>query len=160
MKSKTTLKLLSLPCFVFPILNHAQSAILTSGNDIKSGSGSISYSVGQIVYKNIDNEGGRIAQGVQQPYEITALQTSESLLGKNITIYPNPVKDLLYVDFNKEDFKNSIYQLFDGQGQLLKSEKISGQKSEINFSIYPTSIYILKIENQSKAIKTFKIIKK
>lgn len=160
MKSKITLKLLSLPCFIFPIINYAQSAIIPTGNNIKNGNGGISYTVGQIAYKSIESPTEKITQGVQQPYEIITLQTLESFQNKAILIYPNPVKDILYVDFNKDYIKNSNYQLFDGQGKLIKSEKISNQKSEINFSTYPTAIYILKIESDSKNIKTFKIIKK
>jgi len=160
MKAKTTLKLLSWPFFMFPIFNYAQSAIVTTGNEIKTVTGSVSYSVGQIANKNKDAASGKITEGVQQPYEITTLRTSESSPTKNITIYPNPVKDMLQIDFNNEEFKNSNYQLFNAQGQLINSGKISAQKTEINFSTYPTSIYILKIEDNSKVNKSFKIIKK
>lgn len=151
-------------CFVLAILPlglmKAQNALLATGTTATGATGSVSYSVGQIDYsaKGANNE---ITEGVQQPYEIVTLAVSEDgNTEKNISLYPNPVKDVLFVDFNQEKFSNSTYQLYDAQGKLIKNGNFSQKKNELNFSMLPASVYIIRIFSDNKMVKTFKIIKK
>jgi hypothetical protein len=139
---------------------NAQTAVLATGADASGGNGSVSYSVGQVAYlaKGSNNN---ILEGVQQAYEITSLAAEEtSLTEKDILLYPNPFKDFLYLDFTTNSYKNSEYQLFDAQGKLIKKDKITQSKSEFNFSSLPSAMYIIRINQEGKNIKTFKIIKK
>ena len=139
---------------------HAQQAIAATGLDATGSGGSSSYSVGQIDYsaKGANNE---ITEGLQQPYEIVTLAVSDNgNVEKNISLYPNPVKDILFVDFNQEKFSNSTYQLYDAQGKLIKNGNFSQKKNELNFSMLPASVYIIRIFSDNKMVKTFKIIKK
>jgi Dockerin type I domain/Secretion system C-terminal sorting domain len=48
----------------------AQQSINASGNSASNANGSISYSVGQVVFDNITNSVGQINQGVQSPYDL------------------------------------------------------------------------------------------
>ena len=108
--------------------------------------------------KGANNE---ITEGLQQPYEIVTLAVSDNgNVEKNISLYPNPVKDILFVDFNQEKFSNSTYQLYDAQGKLIKNGNFSQKKNELNFSMLPASVYIIRIFSDNKMVKTFKIIKK
>ena len=139
---------------------HAQQAIAATGFDATGSGGSSSYSVGQIDFsaKGANNE---ITEGLQQPYEIVTLAVSDNgNVEKNISLYPNPVKDILFVDFNQEKFSNSTYQLYDAQGKLIKNGNFSQKKNELNFSMLPASVYIIRIFSDNKMVKTFKIIKK
>ena len=63
-------------------------------------------------------------------------------------------------DFTSNDYRDSSYQLFDAQGKLIKKDKISQSKSELNFSDLPSAMYIIKIKQEGRDIKIFKIIKK
>lgn len=138
----------------------AQQAITATGFNATGSGGSSSYSIGQIDYsaKGANNE---ITEGLQQPYEIVSLAVSEDgNAEKNISLYPNPVKDILFVDFNQEKFSNSTYQLYDAQGKLIKNGNFSQKKNELNFSMLPASVYIIRIFSDNKMVKTFKIIKK
>lgn len=141
-------------------LMKAQTAVLTTGTTAAGANGSVSYSVGQVAYSQ-KGANLQITEGMQQPYEITTLEVDdESVMEKKILLYPNPVRDFLNVDFGKENFHNSNYFLFDSQGKLIKSGNFSQQKTELNMSEFPTSIYIIQIFQNKKNIKTFKIIKK
>ena len=53
----------------YPINLYSQQSILTVGGNISGGSGSASYSLGQISYQYFYNGSGYINQGVQQPAE-------------------------------------------------------------------------------------------
>ncbi|MBW7675415.1 T9SS type A sorting domain-containing protein [Chryseobacterium chendengshani] len=138
---------------------NAQKALLATGSNTAGGNGSVSYSVGQI---DFTTKGNQVMEGVQQAYEITTLSTTETAGSdkKDILLYPNPFKDFLFVDFTTNDHRNSEFQLFDSSGKLLKEDKIKESKSEFNFSALPSAMYIIRINQNGKNIKTFKIIKK
>lgn len=150
-----------LTLFIVPFgLIKAQTAVLTTGTTASGAIGSVSYSVGQVAYSQ-KGSNQQIMEGVQQAYEITSLEVDdESILEKKILLYPNPVSDILNVDFGKENYHNSNYVLFDSQGKLLKTGKFSQQNTELNMAELPTSVYIIQIFQEKKNIKTFKIIKK
>ena len=150
-----------LTAIIVPLgLMKAQTAVLATGTTVSGASGSISYSVGQMAYLQ-KGSNLQITEGVQQPYEIITLAVEDSSLGeKNILLYPNPVKDFLNVDFGKENFQNSRYVLFDSQGKMVKTGNLINQKTELDMTTLPTSVYIIQIFQKEKNIKTFKIIKK
>ncbi|MCW3160598.1 T9SS type A sorting domain-containing protein [Chryseobacterium oryctis] len=149
-----------IPILIVSGLLKAQSAVLSTGADATGSNGSVSYSVGQVVYLSKGNN--EVLEGLQHAYEITTpLSTNEiSENEKGILLYPNPFRDYLYLDFTTNDYKNSDYQLFDAQGKLIAKDKITQSKSEFNFSHLPSAMYIIKVNKDGKNIKTFKIIKK
>ncbi|MCD9853725.1 T9SS type A sorting domain-containing protein [Epilithonimonas sp. JDS] len=141
-------------------LMKAQTAVLATGTTAAGAAGSVAYSVGQVAYSQ-KGANLEVTEGVQQPYEITTLDVDdESIMEKNILLYPNPVRDFLNVDFGKENFHNSRYSLFDPQGKLIKTGNLTQKKTELDMTRFPSSVYIIQIFQDNKNIKTFKIIKK
>lgn len=140
---------------------NAQKALLAAGSNATGSSGSVSYSVGQIDY-NSKGPNNQVNEGVQQAYEIITLSTTETTGAdrKDIVLYPNPFKDFIFLDFATNDYRNSEFQLFDSSGKLLKETKIKESKSEFNFSELPSAMYIVRVNQNGKNIRTFKIIKK
>ncbi len=51
------------------------------------------------------------------------------------------------------------YQLFDMQGKILKSKKITGKQTDIVMGNLVPATYFVKVIQRNKEIKTFKIIK-
>ena len=52
----------------------AQEAIPATGGEASGSGGSASYTVGQVVYTtNVGTNGNSVAEGVQQPYEISVV---------------------------------------------------------------------------------------
>ena len=137
----------------------AQQTMIPAGNNAQSGKGSVSYSVGQIFYEPQLSATGKVNPGVQQPYEIFTLATNENTIQSAISVYPNPVKDFLVVDFNSEKLDHSTYQLFDVSGKVIAQGNLQSVKSQISASSLSTGMYILRITNAGKLVKTFKIIK-
>ena len=140
---------------------YAQEAITTTGGNTYSSGGSISYSVGQIVYKTNIGSVGSVAQGVQQPYEISVVNGLEEAKGINLVLsaYPNPATD--YVTLKVENYKteNLTYQLYDISGKLLLSQKVSGIETPIPVEMLTNSTYFLKVSNNKTELKSLKIIK-
>jgi uncharacterized protein (TIGR02145 family) len=61
----------------------------------------------------------------------------------NFDIYPNPAKDILFVDGLMEE---SIARIYNSIGQLLLIENVNSQVNQINISQLPSGIFILKLE--------------
>ena len=140
----------------------AQEAIpAAGGNAWVSGQGSVSYSVGQVAYTTYVGTTGSIAQGVQQPFEISVVSGMKEADDINLLVsaYPNPATDYLILRVNHFEISNLSFQLFDIDGRLLMSKILSGNETSIDMSDLVPAIYFLKVIERNKEIKTFRIIK-
>lgn len=145
---------------MFMGLIKAQKTVVASGGNATGSGGTSSYTVGQIDYQQ-KGTNAEVMEGVQHAYEIITLGVEDlDHKERNILLYPNPVKDFLFVDFNDKKYQDSSYVIFDAQGKLVKKGNLNQQKSELDFSILPSSVYIIQIFQNSQNIKSFKIIKK
>jgi|WetSurMetagenome_2_1015567.scaffolds.fasta_scaffold00511_7 hypothetical protein len=140
----------------------AQEAISTAGG-IATGSGasSVSYSVGQIFFNTYSGSNGTIAQGVQQPYEISVVTAIENAEGIKLEckIYPNPTRSQIKLVVKSIDFNNLTFQLYDLNGICIQDKNIDSVETEILMGSLRTSTYILIVLKGNMEIKTFKIIK-
>lgn len=134
----------------------------TGGNALGSG-GSVSYSVGQVIYTTNIGTSGSVAQGVQQPFEISTLTGLKEAKGINLfcSVYPNPITDVvqLRIDASTPGIQSMSYQLLDLQGKLLDSRKLEADVTNIVMSNLCAATYFLKVVKGCNEIKTFKIIK-
>ena len=141
----------------------AQEAIPTTGGNASGSGGSVSYSVGQVIYTTNTGTNGSVAQGVQQPYEISVVTGIEEAIGINVSVsvsaYPNPVTEFLKLKVESYKVEDLSYQLYDMNGRLLENKKITGNETSIAMSNHSPAIYFLKISEANKEVKTFKIIK-
>lgn len=139
----------------------AQTSVNTIGGNAWGSGGSASYSIGQVVYQTHSRTNTSIIEGVQQPYEILVVTQIEKVKGINLTFsaYPNPTIDILTLEVKKSDLSNLNYQLYDIQGKLLQSHKITEPKTNIVMSHLVPSVYFIKVTEGQKELKIFKIIK-
>jgi hypothetical protein len=139
----------------------AQNTIPATGGNASGIGGSISYTVGQVVYTSNTGTTGSVTQGVQQPYEISVITGLEESKGidLNCIAYPNPTIDFLTLKVGNCDKENLSYKLFDINGILLQNKKIAGNETIIDLSNLVSATYFLIVTDNNKEIKTFKIIK-
>ncbi len=139
-----------------------QQAVITTGADATGTGGTVSYSVGQVVYQTHASTSGSVSEGVQQPYEISVLSSTKEAKGVSLTCsaYPNPTADYLILKLEDYAFDNLRYQLFDMQGKLLESKIITSDQTNIPMNDYTPATYILKVIHPNKEITTFSIIKR
>ncbi|MEI8203858.1 MAG: T9SS type A sorting domain-containing protein [Bacteroidota bacterium] len=140
----------------------AQQTIDGSGGNATGTGGTSSYSVGQIVYSTHSGTNGSVAQGVQQPYEISVVIGIEEAKGisLNCSIYPNPTSDFLILKVENYPKNNLTYKLFDINGKLIANDKTEANETKIQMSNLADASYFLQISDGNKELKTFKIIKK
>jgi len=156
---------------------YSQEALLPTGGNASGSGGSASYSIGQVDYITITGSNGSVAQGVQQPFEISDISGLEE--AKGITLqceaYPNPATDFLKLEIDASTFlltqhgttlsiQSLSYQLFDINGKLLETKKLESNETIIVMKQLVPATYFLKViqtmnASSSREIKTFKIIK-
>ena len=139
----------------------AQQSSVNAGGNATGSNGNVSYSVGQTFYATNTGSTGSTAPGVQQSYDIVSvLGTENHNINLQMSVYPNPTVSVLSLDVKNNSFRNLYYQLIDLNGRSIANEKIKTETTTISMEGYPSAVYLLKIIDDSKNVKTFKIIKK
>ncbi|MBN2777075.1 MAG: alkaline phosphatase family protein [Bacteroidales bacterium] len=90
-------------------------------------------------------------------YESHLLNNIDSKEVSNlINIYPNPANDILFVESNLTEVKNSNIQIMDISGKIIKSIITDKRETNIDVSDISEGLYLLKFDN-GKQVKTKKI---
>ena len=138
----------------------AQQATTATGGNASGSGGTVAYSVGQIVYTTHTGATGSVAQGVQQPYEISiVLGIDNHSTNLGLSAYPNPTTNYLTLNVGNFELSTLNFQLYDISGKLIESRKIISSAEIIAMENLPSANYFLKVTNNNKEVKTFKIIK-
>ena len=140
----------------------AQNAIPATGGTASGSGGSVSYTIGQVASQALEGTTGSIAQGVQQPYEIsvvTAIGKTEGIV-LDYKVYPNPTHGSLRLTIEPFDDGNFRFWLYDLNGILLQDKKVISEETEISLENLNPALYFLKILKDNREVKVFKIIKK
>lgn len=154
--------------FVFLFGLNAQTAIPITGSEATGNNGTVSYTMGQLIYTQNTGTNGYLLYGVHQPFEISVLSGIKDIHNVDLilTVFPNPTTDklVLYVQDNY-NVVNLHYNLYDLNGVLLISEKIQSNQTIISLYKHIPSTYFIKVLKskdgvQSQVLKVFKIIKK
>ncbi len=147
-------------CFCLEIAR-GQSTISSSGGNGSGSGGTVSSTVGQVTCKTFSGTNGSVAQGVQQPYEIsvvTAIENTETItLG--LKIRPNPTAGIIILTVILSDNANYRYRLYDMNGALIGDKVIESDETEINMENLSPAIYFLEVLQDNMEVKVFRIIK-
>lgn len=144
--------------FVYSL--NCQVSINSSGKDISSPAGSISYSLGQIDFNSYNSQTGSVSLGVQHAYEIFVTNLSEIDKIISLQIFPNPVIDVLSLELSSIENKYFNYQIYNNEGKLLEASPILSVQTLIQFKEHKPSCYFLNVvSDDNKVLKSFKIVK-
>lgn len=141
---------------------NAQQAIVPLGGDANGANGSLSYTFGQTFYQENHANKISILEGVQQAYEISIVAgiSDHPFVDLQYKIYPNPTRGNIILSIDeKANMQAMQYQMFDFNGKLIKEELIHQRTSHIDMENLSSSVYFLKVFNDTQLIKSFKIIK-
>jgi hypothetical protein len=129
-----------------------QSVIATAGDFNEWENGSISWTLGEVIVATYTNDNTIITQGFQQGNLHVISIVEESIAGFTLKAYPNPVADLLTVEFNEESLD---YQVVDQRGKVIQNGTLHWETYMIDFTSIAPGTYFLVVEKR----KTHKIIK-
>jgi len=98
-------------------------------------------------------------RGIWESELYTLVNVKENELNNSLSIFPNPAKDFLTLKVENPDNENLFYQLYDNSGKLLATKKLRGNEIRIDMSSLIPATYFLKVKDNNKDVKTFKIVK-
>ena len=135
----------------------------SSGTFASSGSGSMSWTIGEVMTETYSSSGNFFTQGFHQSDTAFIITLVPNFVSHTLSIYPNPVIDNLVIDFStaSENYNHTI-EILDMKGQLLRKEYVSANQQQLNVSFheFANGIYLLNIVNAgSNTRNSYKIIK-
>lgn len=137
------------------------ATINASGGDFSDNGGTISYSIGQVFFSALDAPENLILEGVQQPLVISARPIVEKEKNFRVVAYPNPGTNYFIIEASTYADLALSYNFMDLQGRLLKAERFGKSgTTRVNIASLPVGMYLLRIYENGKFIKTIKIIKR
>ncbi len=152
--------------FLWPVLCatemlSAQQALLPSGGDIYSSSGSISYSIGQVAFSHIEGEAGSLNQGVQQPHTFAIVGLEDLQKETSVRLYPNPADQFVNIQFSTpmETSNHFSARLYDMKGNLVKEQILDDNINTVPLTNLSDATYVLQIWNHHTHLKSFALIK-
>ena len=141
-------------------LVNAQETIPVSGGEATGAGGEVSYTIGQLVYTNPTTAAGSLNQGIQQSIEFVTLSNPElTAVTLNAVTYPNPTRDFIILTLKDANLTGLSYVMVDLLGRLVNKGTVATFETKIEMKSLPIGVYILRVQQNNKALKTFKIIK-
>ena len=110
------------------------------------GSDGISLESGSL--SSEDNTGGDIPTILQEASELPS----------QIECYPNPVSDILTVDFNGTEGVTGV-AVFNALGQMVLQTSANGEKAYLNVKAFPAGSYFVSVLNGKDVIAVKKVVK-
>ena len=69
-----------------------------------------------------------------------------------LTVYPNPVSDVLFLQLDIEVLDNVTYSLTDLNGRTIIREQLNGSTAQIDVSTLASGTYIVKVQDQKNSL--------
>jgi len=141
-------------------LVNAQETISVSAVEATGSGGKVSYTIGQLVYTNPTTAAGSLNQGIQQSIEFVTLSNPEltAVTLKAVT-YPNPTTDFIILALKDANLTGVSYTMYDLLGRFVNKGTVTTFETKIGMKSLPIGEYILRVQQNNQALKTFKIIK-
>ena len=134
----------------------AQEVVSTQGDSYSNASGSIDFTIGEVIINTGTDGTNDITQGFHQTnWNFVGLV--DHAPNYEATIFPNPTEDVLNIRIST--FENVTYTLYDAQGKLVIQDILSGEQTPIQVSQLAPGSYSLTLNNETQNLKTFKLIK-
>ena len=134
----------------------AQEVVSTQGDSYSNGSGSIDFTLGEVIIATGTDGTNDITQGFHQT-NWNFLGVEDFAPNYEAIIFPNPTEDVLNIKTSM--FENVTYTLYDGLGKLVMQDILSAEQTPIQVSQLAPGSYSLTLNNQTQNLKTFKLVK-
>jgi hypothetical protein len=134
----------------------AQEVVSTQGDSYSNASGSIDFTIGEVVINTGTDGTNDITQGFHQT-NWNFLGVEDFAPDYEAIIFPNPTEDVLNIRTSM--FENVTYTLYDAQGKIVMQDILSAEQTPIQVSQLAPGSYSLILNNQTQNLKSFKLIK-
>ncbi|MFN8210333.1 MAG: T9SS type A sorting domain-containing protein [Bacteroidales bacterium] len=138
-----------------------QQVIASAGGYNYNGGISISWTLGETIIPTFTSSDGTLilTHGFQQKLIITAIEENMNSEVK-VKIYPNPATEIINIQFDAATDKEILLYLLDGNGKLVKTDRIeeSSVEKNINVEDLPSGLYFMKMV-KGKLVNVYKVVK-
>ena len=138
-----------------------QEVIASAGGYNSSGEVLLSWTLGETVVPTFSSHDGSviITHGFQQQLIVTAVEENINE-PVSIKVFPNPVSEVLNLQFNTPVEREINIDILDFQGKLVRSDFIgpSVTNKQINLQEIPAGIYYLRLSDR-KHLNVYKVVK-
>ena len=134
----------------------AQEVVSTQGDSYSNASGSIEFTLGDVIIATGTDGTNDLTQGFHQT-NWNFLGVEDHAPNYEATIFPNPTQDVLNI--RTSAFDNVTYTLYDAQGKLVMQDILSAEQTPIQVSQLAPGSYSLTLKNETQNLKTFKLVK-
>ncbi|MDC0313747.1 T9SS type A sorting domain-containing protein [Flavobacteriales bacterium] len=134
----------------------AQEVVATQGDSYTNSSGSIDFTIGEVVINTGTDGSNDLTQGFHQT-NWNFVSTEDHVPSYEAIIFPNPTSEILTI--RTSTFENVTYTLYDARGKLVIQDKLSSVKTLIQVSQLAPGAYSLILNNDTQNLKTFQLIK-
>ena len=142
------------------------SSLNVSGKTAFQNNIKLSYTVGDITVKSINNSNIYLGQGFTsnavQSTTVTAIQEADVNI-LQVRLYPNPTSDMLFVDIEVSKEPNVQISIFDISGKMISREIYTALNNHIgiNMQHWQTGSYLLQLSTtDDKTLGSYTILKK
>ncbi|WP_203257960.1 S8 family serine peptidase [Hyunsoonleella ulvae] len=108
-------------------------------------------------YSVPDNFLGYGIPNLQSALDVALSNASNMQQDLDVSLYPNPVKDVLYVNFPLDD-TSAVVSIYNVLGKKINTFLVSAENNKIDISSIANGLYLAKID-MNNVSKTIKIIK-
>jgi hypothetical protein len=138
--------------------SYGQQLVSSGGNYFVASTGSLTWSIGELIVETYTNENTALTQGFHQTYTY-GVSAREIKTEQNFIAYPIPARD--HVNILAPLLKDESYEytLLDFTGRIISKGKIVNSPERISLSGLNSSVYFLRITENNKHVKTLRIIK-
>ncbi|TQD40279.1 T9SS type A sorting domain-containing protein [Haloflavibacter putidus] len=165
--TKITILFVCILAVLFSSSIRAQTTINASGGSENLAGAIHQYSIGEMMVVDTHSNGNiTVTQGLLQIGSDYLDVSEEIFSSQNLTIYPNPVKNVLYLEPILEGSGELSVQLFDLQGRRIMQQKFFLQtgleKQELDLSTLSEATYMLNVKfnkGQKNYRQTYKVVK-
>ena len=120
----------------------AQEVVSSQGESYSNVTGSIDFTIGEVVINTETSGAGEITQGFHQT-NWNILSVEDHAPSYEVTIFPNPMEDVLSIETSK--FDNVTYTLYDAQGKMVMQNKLSAEQTPIQVGQLVQGAYTLEL---------------
>ena len=139
------------------LISFGQEVISSQGDSYTDASGSIHFTIGEVVIETVGDGDNDLTQGFHQ--------TNWNFVGMDdfdpsfkVKVYPNPTEHYLII--TSSDYANKIYELYDAHGKIISEGYLLDKITTIDTRDLLPASYSIRIKNVDHIeLKTIKLIK-
>lgn len=141
-----------------------QSEVVSAGGGFGELNGySASFTIGEAVTGTLAKGDLVLVQGFQQGYIDVAPNPPSGLdefTAANVTVYPNPVRTIAYVELSNVAVEGCVVKCFDMSGRALSEDTFDeDNRMAVDMSGLPQGAYLIKVISKDGIVVNKKIMK-